>query len=172
LPGVHDVVAAARSVLVSGDAPTAAIAAQVRDRLHGWSPSPALRATGPAVEIEVRYDGEDLVTVAEALGTTVADVVAMHSAASYTVAFCGFAPGFGYLTGLPEALRQPRLETAREEVPAGSVGIADEFTGVYPRASPGGWRLLGRTDMTLFDPNAQPPAVLVPGRPVRFEAMS
>ncbi|MCW2632218.1 MAG: allophanate hydrolase, partial [Pseudonocardia sp.] len=72
----------------------------------------------------------------------------------------------------PEALRQPRLETAREEVPAGSVGIADEFTGVYPRASPGGWRLLGRTDMTLFDPNAQPPAVLVPGRPVRFEAMS
>jgi KipI family sensor histidine kinase inhibitor len=168
LDGVHDVVAAARSVLVSGDAPASAIAAQVGDRLHGWRPSAIVIPTGPTVEIEVRYDGEDLATVAHAAGTTVADVISMHSAAAYTVAFCGFAPGFAYLVGLPPALVLPRRASPRPLVPAGSVAIAGEFSAVYPTASPGGWHLLGRTRQVMFDPHADAPALLVPGAAVRF----
>jgi KipI family sensor histidine kinase inhibitor len=99
------------------------------------------------------------------------DVVRLHTGAVYTVAFTGFAPGFGYLTGLPEPLRQPRLSTPRTRVPPGSVGIAGEFTGVYPRVSPGGWRLIGRTTTVLFDPRADPPALLAPGDRVRFRSL-
>jgi KipI family sensor histidine kinase inhibitor len=87
------------------------------------------------------------------------------------VAFTGFAPGFGYLTGLPESLRQSRLDTPRTRVPAGSVGVAGEFAGIYPRASPGGWRLLGHTDAVLFDPRAERPTLLAPGDRVRFRAI-
>jgi KipI family sensor histidine kinase inhibitor len=99
-------------------------------------------------------------------------VVELHTEAEYTVAFTGFAPGFGYLTGLPEPLRQSRLDSARTRVPAGSVAVAGEFAGVYPRASPGGWRLLGRTDAVLFDPRAERPALLAPGDRVRFRGVS
>jgi len=99
------------------------------------------------------------------------EVVELHTGATLTVAFGGFAPGFAYLAGLPEALQQPRLDTPRPRIPSGSVGVAGEFGGVYPRTSPGGWRLLGRlTDEapTLFDPDRDPPALLVPGTTVRF----
>ena len=96
-------------------------------------------------------------------------VVAAHAAATYTVAFCGFAPGFAYLTGLPAALRLPRRATPRPRVPAGSVAIAGELSAVYPTASPGGWHLLGRTDVALFDVDRDPPALLTPGTIVRFE---
>ncbi len=95
-------------------------------------------------------------------------MIRRHSAAEYTVQFCGFAPGFGYLSGLDPALRLPRLASPRPAVPAGSVAIAGEFTGVYPRSSPGGWLLLGHTDAVLFDLDRRPPALLRPGTAVRL----
>ncbi len=99
---------------------------------------------------------------------TADELVARHSEPRYVVAFCGFAPGFAYLSGLDERLHVARRAEPRTRVPAGSVGIAGEFTGVYPRASPGGWRLLGRTDADLWNLARTPPALLVPGTRVRF----
>lgn len=120
------------------------------------------------VSLAVRYDGADLRAVADELRCSTDALVRRHAAGRYTVAFCGFVPGFAYLTGLDPALHVPRLSTPRTRVPAGTVGIADEFTGVYPRASPGGWRLLGHTDAALWDLERTPPALLVPGTRVRF----
>jgi KipI family sensor histidine kinase inhibitor len=119
--------------------------------------------------IPVRYDGPDLEAVAQHTGVSVDEAVARHAAATYTVAFLGFQPGFPYLAGLDASLTTPRKETPRTRVPAGSVGIADDVTGIYPQDSPGGWQLLGRTDVTLFDPRAKSPALLAPGDRVRFE---
>jgi KipI family sensor histidine kinase inhibitor len=123
---------------------------------------------GPLVELPVHYDGADLESVATEAGCSVAALAERHSGGEYTVAFCGFAPGFAYLTGLDPALWLPRLASPRTSVPAGSVAIAGEFTGVYPRSSPGGWRLLGSTPVTLWDAARTPPALLVPGTRVRF----
>lgn len=183
LPSVVDVVPAARTVLVQC-APGAGVAAVTKlvgsglvgSELVGsgvlGGPVGRGRPGGPAgrtVTVPVSYDGPDLGMAASSAGLTVDEVVALHTGAEYTVAFCGFAPGFGYLTGLPEKLRQPRLDTPRPSVPAGSVGIAGPYTGVYPRSSPGGWRLLGHTTAVLFDPTREPPALLAPGDRVRFE---
>jgi allophanate hydrolase subunit 1 len=121
--------------------------------------------------IAVRYggsDGEDLAAVATEAGLAPDDVVDLHAATSYEVLFLGFAPGFGYLGVLPVQLRLPRLATPRVAVPAGSVAIAGSLTAVYPQESPGGWRLLGRTDTGLFDPASASPALLRPGDRVRF----
>ena len=118
--------------------------------------------------LEVVYDGADLEDVAQACELTIRDVIQLHSTADYTVAFCGFVPGFAYLVGLPELLQLPRRSTPRTRVPAGAVAIAAEFTGVYPRESPGGWHLLGRTGMPLWDDSRNPPALLAPGTRVRF----
>ncbi|WP_148574369.1 5-oxoprolinase subunit B family protein [Nocardioides caldifontis] len=167
--GVGDVVPAARTVLFDG----------VRDReaLERWlagvdlAARPADERRDPVV-LPTVYDGEDLDDVARAWGMTRAEAVATHSGTEFTVAFCGFAPGFAYCTGLPEELAVPRLERPRVRVPAGSVGVAGPFTGVYPRTSPGGWRLLGRTDARLWDAAAEPPALLAPGTVVRFEEVS
>jgi KipI family sensor histidine kinase inhibitor len=123
---------------------------------------------GKLVEVPVRYDGPDLEEVARLTG--VDDVVALHTAAEYTVAFIGFTPGFGYLLGGDDRLAVPRLDTPRERVPAGSVAIAGPYSAVYPRASPGGWRLLGTTELVLFDPASARPALLEPGDRVRFGA--
>jgi KipI family sensor histidine kinase inhibitor len=120
------------------------------------------------VEIPVTYDGADLAEVAELTGLTPAEVAARHAAAEYTVAFCGFSPGFGYLTGGDPALDVPRLATPRTKVPAGSVAIAEAFTGVYPRELPGGWRILGTTTAVLWDLDRDPPGLFVPGTRVRF----
>jgi KipI family sensor histidine kinase inhibitor len=123
------------------------------------------------ITIPVRYggvDGPDLEAVAEEIGWSPRDVVALHAATEYEVAFLGFAPGFAYLAEVPQPLVVPRLATPRTRVPAGSVGIAGRLTGIYPAASPGGWRILGRTDLALFDPGADPPARLRPGDLVRF----
>lgn len=165
LPGVVEVVPAARTLLVRHRADFDP------ERLLRARPEPAGRLESAAtVEIAVHYDGADLSLVADTAGCAVADVIRRHTEAEYVVAFCGFAPGFAYLTGLPESLWQPRLDTPRTSVPAGAVGVAGEFTGVYPRSSPGGWRLLGHTTAVLWDLDREPPARLTPGTRVRFTA--
>ena len=113
------------------------------------------------------YDGPDLGSVAEHCGLSVDEVVERHERTEFVVAFCGFAPGFAYLSGLPDELHVPRLAEPRSRVPAGSVGLAGGFTGIYPRASPGGWQLIARTEETLWDPDREPPALLVPGTVVQ-----
>ncbi|MBZ2195860.1 5-oxoprolinase subunit PxpB [Occultella gossypii] len=167
-PRIVDVVPAARTVLVVADsaAHLPGVAARVRDLDNDV---PTARPVGGLVRIAVHYDGADLTDVAGATGLTEAEVVARHTAPEYIVDFIGFAPGFGYLSGLDPALNLPRLITPRLRVPAGSVAIAADRTAVYPRASPGGWRLLGRTDAPLFDVTADPPALLRAGMRVRFE---
>jgi KipI family sensor histidine kinase inhibitor len=122
-------------------------------------------------ELHVRYGGNagpDLSELARLHGMSETEVVALHSAATYVVGFLGFAPGFAYLIGLPPALVTPRLATPRTRVAAGSVAIGGSFTGVYPRSMPGGWRILGQTDLALFDVSAASPARLAPGDEVRF----
>ncbi len=172
LPGVVDVVPAARTVLVTAPGRPRALDA-VHTVLAGvdlGAPPDEAHAAGE-IELAVHYDGEDLDLVARDADRSVDEVIGLHTGASLTVAFGGFAPGFAYLAGLPEALQQSRLDTPRTCIPAGAVGVAGEFGGVYPRASPGGWRLLGRlTDDAprLFDPDRDPPALLVPGTRVRF----
>lgn len=120
------------------------------------------------VRIGVHYDGPDLDAVAALTGLTRAEVVARHAGRECVVAFGGFMPGFAYLTGLDPALHVPRRPSPRERVPAGSVAVAGEFTAVYPAATPGGWQVLGRTDVVLFDPSRREPALLTPGARVRF----
>jgi KipI family sensor histidine kinase inhibitor len=129
------------------------------------APAPS---AGRIVELPTVYDGADLALVARHWGVPVPEVVARHVDTEFTVAFCGFAPGFGYLTGLPESLAVPRLDSPRPRVPAGSVALAGRYTGVYPSAAPGGWLLIGRTEVRLFDVDADPPALLTPGTRVRF----
>ena len=123
------------------------------------------------VEIDVVYDGADLEEVARLAGLSQDDVVAAHTAAPMRVGFGGFAPGFAYLVGGDERLNVPRRAEPRTRVPAGSVGLAGEFSGVYPRESPGGWQLIGRTDAVLWDVDRDPPALLTPGSWVRFRAI-
>jgi len=161
-----DLVPAARTVLIDGVPDPAGLAAEL-GRLPPPDPLPA--EAGPLVRIPTVYDGLDLDDVARRWGTSPDGVVERHTAIEFRVAFCGFAPGFAYLTGLPPELRVPRLPEPRVSVPAGSVALADEYAAVYPAASPGGWRLLGRTDLVMFDLAADPPTVLRPGVRVRFE---
>lgn len=167
LPDVVEVVPGARTVLVVARPGSKALS-QAREAVEAADLANPPSVDPREVELPVRYDGEDLDLIAETAGVSVDEVVELHTGAEYTVAFTGFAPGFAYLTGLPEALRQSRLDTPRTKVPAGSVGLGGEFTGVYPRSSPGGWRLLGHTSTVLFDPRAERPALLAPGDRVRF----
>ena len=166
-PDVIEVVPAARTLLVRA-APEAL--ARLAARLPSLDPDPAATETGhrPEIVLDVHYDGPDLGDTAAELGLATDDLVRRHAGGEYVVAFCGFAPGFGYLRGLDPALHVGRRAEPRTRVPAGSVGIAGEFTGVYPRESPGGWRLLGRTDAMLWDLGRTPPALLTPGAHVRF----
>jgi KipI family sensor histidine kinase inhibitor len=170
LPGLVELVPAARTVLVSVE-PGGNGLARLRDVLAGADLSRPVERSRREVRIPVRYDGPDLDLAARTAGCATDELIELHSTAEYAVAFTGFAPGFGYLVGLPAPLVQARLDRPRTAVPAGSVGIAGEFTGVYPRSSPGGWRLLGHTDVALFDPHREPPALLVPGDTVRFEVV-
>jgi KipI family sensor histidine kinase inhibitor len=121
-----------------------------------------------SVEIAVTFDGPDLSFVAGRWDTDEAGVVERLTRTPLHVAFCGFSPGFAYLAGLPPELAVPRLETPRHRVPAGSVALADTYTGIYPTASPGGWRLVGHTDAVLFDADRDPPALLTPSTRVRL----
>jgi KipI family sensor histidine kinase inhibitor len=125
----------------------------------------------PPLDLPTRYggaDGPDLDDVAERNGLTAEAVIALHAGTVYRVAFIGFLPGFAYLGPVPEAIATPRRSSPRGRVPAGSVGIADRQTGIYPFDSPGGWQLIGRTDVAVWDPTRDPPAILEPGRRVRF----
>jgi KipI family sensor histidine kinase inhibitor len=170
LDALVDLLPAARTVLALAR-PTAegrACLSRLTSIVDSWSPGDAVPGGGPLVELPVRYDGPDLANTADLLGMAPHDLVHRHAEAAYRVAFCGFAPGFGYLTGLPTDLHVPRLATPRIRVPAGAVGLAGEFCGVYPRESPGGWRLLGRTDTVLWDAGREPAALLTPGTRVRF----
>ena len=159
-----DPVLGARTVLLRGKPES------LRAAIPGRSPREA-DATAPpeTVVIPVTYDGPDLETVAESTGLSITEVVAAHTGTDWTVGFAGFAPGFAYLVDGDPSLHVPRQATPRPSVPAGSVGLAGEFSGVYPRSSPGGWQLIGRTDVDLFDLTLDPPALLVPGMRVRFE---
>ena len=136
--------------------------------MPGWALHETTSADGPRVEIPVSYDGPDLAEVASLSGLPVAEIIRLHSTTEFTVAFCGFVPGFAYLTGLPVELQVPRRRQPRTRVEPGSVGLAGEFTGVYPRATPGGWQLIGRTSATLWDAARSSPALLTPGAQVRF----
>lgn len=142
------------------------IEAMVRERME----SAPERQAEPArlVEIPARYDGPDLEDVARHANLTPAQVVELHSSAEFEVAFVGFSTCFPYLGGLPPALATPRLTAPRKHVPAGSIAIGGVQGGIYPLASPGGWRLIGRTALRLFDPDQEPPALLRMGDRVRF----
>ncbi|MBB2969017.1 5-oxoprolinase subunit PxpB [Leifsonia aquatica] len=165
--GVVDLVPAARTigVVVDPDVLPLSVAQAWVERTQ---PVLAAPPDEHAVEILVHYDGEDLDAVAGLLGIGAREVVDLHTSSSWRVAFGGFAPGFGYLVTDHDRLRVPRRATPRTAVPAGSVGLAGEFSGVYPRSSPGGWQLIGTTDAVLWDAAADPPALLRPGALVRF----
>ncbi|MFF7332389.1 allophanate hydrolase subunit 1 [Streptomyces sp. NPDC090306] len=160
----REIVPAARTVLLDGlDDP-----ARLASELSASAVPPAPSRPARTVEIPVRYDGPDLADVAALWKVPVPEVARIHAGTEFTVAFCGFAPGFGYLTGLPERFAVPRRATPRTAVPVGSVALAGPYTGVYPRASPGGWQLVGTTDAVLWDHARVPAALLSPGTRVRF----
>lgn len=193
LPEVRDIVPAYRSIAVHYDPaawsdaagttlPHARIAARLRELVAAHAGARAgLRGDDDAVagameclEIPVCYGGEfgpDLADVATQTNLSEAEVVARHVAGEYRVAMLGFAPGFPYLLGLDARLHVPRRAHPRTRVPAGAVAIGGAQTGIYPRELPGGWRLIGRTPLALFDAQRDPPALLAPGQPVRFRAI-
>jgi KipI family sensor histidine kinase inhibitor len=167
-PGVVELVPGYRTLLVVADPARAGALDELAAALPGLELPPAEALAGEPVEIPVRYDGEDLEEVAGLTGLDAEEVVRRHTAPEYTVAFLGFSPGFPYLVGLDPALEVPRRDTPRTAIPAGSVGLAGNQTGIYPTASPGGWQLIGRTEAVLFDPGRDPPALLAPGARLRF----
>lgn len=176
LPGVSAVIPAYTTLLVEYEPLVLARSALESEIASALSSESLIADDAPTriVEIPTRYGGEcgpDLEFVAAQNGISPAEVVKIHTAETFRVFMIGFAPGFPYLGIVPEQIAAPRLETPRPRVPAGSVGIAGRQTGIYPRESPGGWRLIGRTDVTLFDPLQDPPALLRPGDRVRFVPM-
>jgi KipI family sensor histidine kinase inhibitor len=167
-PGVVELVPAYRTVLIVAEPDRAGVLDELATALPELELPPAEAVAGETVEVPVRYDGEDLPEVARLTGLEAEEVVRRHTTPEYTVAFLGFSPGFPYLVGLDPALEVPRRDTPRTSIPAGSVGLAGNQTGIYPTASPGGWQLIGRTEVTLFDPARDPPALLAPGTRLRF----
>ena len=168
VPGVAVLVPAAETVLVVADVGVDVRA--LRAALAAVVPEDAGSVTsgGEVVEIPVAYDGPDLADVARLTGLSESEVVAAHTGARWRVAFGGFAPGFAYLVGDDDRLHVPRRDSARTAVPAGAVGLAGDYSGVYPRESPGGWQLIGTTDVQMWDLDRDPPALLRPGAAVRF----
>ncbi|MDN7120664.1 5-oxoprolinase subunit PxpB [Nocardioides sp. ChNu-153] len=178
---VAEVVPAARTVLLVArpGVPVAAVRAAAErtaaeqgdragDEAGASTGAPEAALDAGTIEIPVVYDGPDLAEVAALTGLSEREVVAAHTGRPWRVAFGGFAPGFAYLVGGDPRLHVPRRSEPRTSVPAGAVGLAGEFSGVYPRSSPGGWQLLGRTDLVLWDLDREPPALLRPGAAVRF----
>jgi KipI family sensor histidine kinase inhibitor len=170
LPAVVDLVPAARTLLVQtvDGVDLSLLGQQVAELAADLPAETPGAAAADALVIEVSYDGPDLSAVAGAIGLDVATVIRAHTQTPWRVAFIGFAPGFAYLTGGDRRLSVPRRTESRTSVPAGAVALAGGFSAVYPRASPGGWQLIGTTDRVLWDTGADPPALLQPGRWVRF----
>ncbi len=173
--GIIELVPAASTVLIRVD-PTKlslrAVEQWLTQTLDATESSvAAVRSDLPSVTIPVRYDGLDLASAAEVLGISAAELVSRHSLAEWQCAFIGFAPGFSYLASEYANLDMPRRETSRTSVPAGSIGLAGEFTGIYPRSSPGGWQRIGTTDVKLGDDASETPATITPGMTVRFEVV-
>lgn len=169
LPGTVEQIPAAVTVLVRFDLPErVAPAAQALRALDLSTIELGGSSGAPVVEIPVVYDGEDLGDVADHLGITAEEVIARHTGQIWTVEFAGFMPGFGYLSGERGGLTVPRRQSPRTRIPAGAVALAGDFTGLYPQASPGGWQLIGSSDVVLWDVNRTPPALLVPGARIQF----
>ncbi|GAA4796139.1 allophanate hydrolase subunit 1 [Corynebacterium canis] len=169
LPGVIDIVPAAATVLITLD--TALLTPQDAVRVFGELRVEGVSETrGTEVVIPVRYDGPDLATVAEATGLSVRGVVDKHSETQWLAAFGGFAPGFVYLVPARELWNVPRRSQPRAQIPTGAVGLAGEFSGVYPQSSPGGWQIIGTTQTPMWDVNRAQPSLIQPGDTVRFEA--
>ncbi|MEU3731605.1 allophanate hydrolase subunit 1 [Streptomyces sp. NPDC033538] len=166
LPPVEEIVPGARTVLLDGVPDPDALARGLTE----WEVPPSADDDGDLVEIAVRYDGPDLADVAAVWGVAPEEVAARHTAHAYRVAFCGFAPGFAYLTGLPAELHVPRRATPRTRVPAGAVALAGPYSAVYPRSTPGGWQLIGTMPDagSLWDPARERAALLAPRTRVRF----
>jgi inhibitor of KinA len=188
MPGVIELAPAYTSVTVFFDPIVVAKAAETPDKVFGWlatrvraavagvaaSGRPA-RSQSRTVEIPVCYDPEfglDIDDVARRAAISPGQVIRLHSGAEYCVACIGFVPGFPFLAGLPKKLATPRREVPRKQIPPGSVGIGGAQTGIYPLRSPGGWNLIGRTPLRLFDPKKNPPALLRAGERVRFRKIS
>lgn len=170
-PEVIEVVPGMNNLMLLLRRPVADLDVVSRRILDTWPTLEAVNLTGRDIEIPVIYggtDGPDLEAVARHTGLSSDEVIRRHSEASYLVYFIGFMPGFAYLGGLDPQLVTPRHDQPRLSIPAGSVGIGGEQTGVYPMASPGGWQLLGRTTLPLFDPQERPPNLLQPGDRVHF----
>lgn len=165
--GITDLVPALTTLLVVVD-PDRARVADVVQRVRTLPTLQQSAGRTRTVEIPVTYDGEDLAWVARHCGLTEHDVVRAHTGKPWRVAFCGFAPGFSYCVGGDPRLQVPRRGESRVAVPAGAVAIAAAFSAVYPRRSPGGWQILGHTDVPMWDSHAEPPALLVPGHWVQF----
>ncbi len=173
-PGVTELVPGARTVLVQfdpGRTTPAELSAELTRRA-GRSLLPDQAETDETVDIPVVYDGPDLDEVARLTGCSAAEIVDRHTAKPYRVAFTGFAPGFGYLSGGDPVLAVPRRDTPRTRVEAGAVGLAGEFTGVYPRPGPGGWQIIGHTEVVMWDLDREPAAVLRPGVRVHFRSVT
>ncbi|MFE1949236.1 allophanate hydrolase subunit 1 [Streptomyces sp. NPDC059524] len=166
LAPVAEIVPGATTVLLDGVPDPRALARE----LAGWGVPETPPSEGTVITLPVVYDGPDLAEVAKLWGVSGNEVAARHSSYTYRVAFCGFAPGFGYLTGLPEELHVPRRATPRTKVPAGALALAGPYTAIYPRATPGGWQIIGTfpTPEDLWDPAKEQAALLTPGARVRF----
>ena len=188
IPGVIELVTAYTSVAVFFDPITVTKAIETSDDVFGWlatriraavagvaDPGRKVRAASQTIEIPVCYDPEfalDIDDVARRANISPSEIIRLHSSAEYRVACIGFVPGFPFLTGLPKKLATPRRDVPRKEIPPGSVGIGGAQTGIYPLRSPGGWNLIGRTPLRLFDPEKNPPALLHAGDRVRFRAIT
>lgn len=188
VPGVIELAPAYTSVAVFFDPIAVANATETSDEVFDWLATRihaavagiadlggAARSRSQTVEIPVCYDPEfafDIDDVARRANISPSEVIGLHSAAEYRVACIGFVPGFPFLTGLPKKLATPRRDVPRKEIPAGSVGIGGAQTGIYPLRSPGGWNLIGRTPLRLFDPDKSPPALLRAGERVRFRKIT
>ncbi|MGK8502509.1 5-oxoprolinase subunit B family protein [Nocardia asiatica] len=180
VPGVQDLLPAAETVLLTLDSPRAGEAVRhalttLLISLHAEQPAGVSRGTLPdsafraePVSVPVRYDGADLDEVARLLELTTAEVIAAHTGTVWRCAFVGFAPGFGYLESPDGRLSVPRRAQARTAIPAGAVALAGGYSAVYPRSTPGGWQLIGSTDLRMWDVERDPPAVIRAGATVRF----
>ena len=167
LQAIVEIIPAARTLLVTFD-PLLADENTLETEIAGLKLEKGQQKSGKLVEIPVVYDGEDLDDVAALLKIDREEVIRRHTESHYQVAFCGFAPGFAYLTGGDPLFNVPRRASPRKSIPAGSVALAGKFGGVYPQPSPGGWQLIGRTDVKMFDLDRDPPSLLKPGDRVHF----